>query len=82
MIEELNRSVRAIENMLIEVPYISINMTTYGGGGATMHVTSEVFDKLSEEVDPCIIVTMPPSFGSFERTMMIGSVRVFALYEV
>lgn len=78
MIEELNRSVRAIEDLKIEVPYITV---TIEKTGATIQMLAKDFDKLREEVDPCIIVTMPPSFGSFERTMMIGTVRVFALYQ-
>ena len=79
MIEQLNETVKKIEALDLSLPYLSL---TIDKAGPTLHVSTETFDKIREEVDPCLFVTMPPSFGSFERTMLIGTVRVFALYEV
>ena len=82
MIEELNKTVMSLESLDISVPYLAICIEN---GQATMHVTTEVFDKIREKVDPMLIMAfpsyLPGEIDTVERSILIGSVLVFALYE-
>lgn len=81
MIEELNQTVRNIESLEIGVPYLCVQIEK---GKISMLVTRDTFNKIMEEVDPILILTWPnnDTFYAVERSILIGTVRVFALYEV
>ena len=83
MIEELNKTVMSIESLNISVPYLAIRIEN---GHATMHVMAPVFDQIAAEVDPILILKMPFNIDGYppkmERSILIGTVRVFALYGV
>ena len=83
MIEEMNKTVMSLESLDISVPYIAIRIEN---GQATMHVTTEVFDKIREKVDPMLIMAfpsyLPGEIDTVERSILIGTVLVFALYGV
>lgn len=81
MIDQLNETVKSIEAVQISVPYVSVNITT---AGAEMHIDAKHFDKIREEVDPILILTWPRIYCEkypIERGILIGTVRVFALYK-
>lgn len=81
MIEELNKTVRSIESVSISVSYYSV---TIGSTGADMHIDREDFDKIIDEVAQILISTrtLQHCVGyPIERSILIGTVRVFALYK-
>lgn len=81
MIDELNRTVARIEDLEIGVPYLCVQIEK---GNISMLVTAETFDKITEEVDPILVLRWPNNdpIYTVELSILIGSVRVFALYEV
>ena len=83
MIDKLNQTARALEEIVISVPYLCVRIEN---GQAEMHVMADVFDKIAAEVDPVLILKTPFNIDGYPPKMkhyiLIGSVRVFALYEV
>jgi hypothetical protein len=51
-----------------------------------MHLMADVFDQIAAEVDPILILKTPFNIDGYppkmEHSILIGSVRVFALYGV
>ncbi len=82
-IEELNKTAMSLESLDISVPYLAIRIEN---GQASMHVMASVFDQIAAEVDPILILKMPFYSGGYppkvEHSIQVGTVRVFALYEV
>ncbi len=83
MIEELNKTAMSLESLDISVPYLAIRIEN---GRASMHVMASVFDQIAADVDPILILKMPFYSGGYppkvEHSIQVGTVRVFALYEV
>lgn len=81
MIDELNKTAASIESVILTVPYISFRIED---GKKEILMSSKDFDKIIEEVDPILILAWPFTGGFYtvERSILIGTVRVFALYEV
>ena len=83
MIEQINKTVMSIESLNISVPYLAIRIEN---GQASMHLMADVFSQIAAEVDPILILKTPFNIDGYppkmEHSIQIGSVRVFALYEV
>ena len=80
MIDELNETVKNIEAVIISVPYLSVTIVN---SGADMHIDREDFDKLIDDVDQILITTRHLQYCmdyKIEKSILIGTVRVFALY--
>ena len=83
MIEELNKTAMSLESLDISVPYLAIRIEN---GQASMHVMADVFSQIAAEVDPILMLKTPFNIDGYppkmEHSILIGSVRVFALYGV
>jgi hypothetical protein len=83
MIEQIIKTVMSLESLDISVPYLAIRIEN---GQASMHLMADVFSQIVADVDPILILKMPFNIDGYppkvEHSIQIGTVRVFALYEV
>lgn len=79
MIEQINKTVMSIESLNISVPYLSVRIEP---GRIEMQVPPDIFDKIMGD-DPILILMRQNVCEEYpiERSILIGTVLVFALYE-
>ena len=80
MIEQIRKTVTILELLDVGIQYLAVRIEP---GRIEMLVMQDVFNKIMEDVDPNLILTWPNDCGKYpiERSILIGTVRVFALYE-
>ncbi len=80
MIEQIRKIVTILELLSVGIPYLSIRIEP---GRIEMQVPQDAFDKIIDDVDLNLILTWPNNSEKYpiERSILIGTVRVFALYE-